>query len=239
MKMIILTMKKSNNPLLNLELLYADDSCIAVHKHPGIPCQTRSKNPPYPLDLSLQQFLNEPIRIWTRIDQPVSGIVLFYRCEINGSTQKISIIDKQYLGIVEGHPESVEDQQTIVSHIRRDGRKMKAIEDKENGKRAELKFTVLKKFDHYTLLKIAPATGRFHQIRQQLAHIGHPVKGDVKYGARRKNADRSIHLHAMEYVIQQKDREPPSICDYSFPDDPLWSLTHPWIDQEKYFQKSK
>lgn len=207
--------------------MYADDSCLAVHKDPGIPVQTKSNKPPWPLDHYLEKYLNEPVRIWTRIDQPVSGIVLFYRGNGGIQPNMLSVTDKTYLGIVEGHPD--EEDQTLTSHLRRDGRSMKAVEDPEEGKRAELTFKVLKKFDHYTLLKIKPATGRFHQIRQQLAHIGHPVKGDVKYGARRKNPDRSIHLHAMEYVIQHMNGNPVTIHDYAFPDDPLWSLAREFI----------
>ena len=217
--------------------MYADDSCLAVHKDPGIPVQTRSNKPPWPIDRSLEQYLNEAVKIWTRIDQPVSGIVLFYRG--NGVIQPntLTVTDKTYLGIVEGHPDA--ERQTITSHLRRDGRSMKAVEDQDKGKRAELTFTVLKRFDHYTLLEIKPATGRFHQIRQQLSHIGHPVKGDVKYGARRKNPDRSIHLHAMEYVIQHKNDKPVTIHDYVFPDDPLWSLASQIIIQEKTSAQSE
>ena len=73
-------------------------------------------------------------------------------------------------------------------------------------------------------------TGRFHQIRQQLAHLGFPVKGDVKYGARRKNHDRSIHLHAFRYTIQHGNANKISIFDYSVPDDALWNLSRPFID---------
>lgn len=229
-------MKKSNNPLLTLELLYADDSCLAVHKEPGIPVQTKSDAPPWPLDRSLEQYLNEPIRVWTRIDQPVSGIVLFYRGKGINQPKDLTVVDKTYLGIVEGHPDK--EEQTIISHLARDGKSMKAVEDPEKGKYAELSYTVLKKFDHYTLLQIKPATGRFHQIRKQLAQIGYPVKGDVKYGAKRKNANRSIHLHAMEYVMQHQNNKPVTIFDYVFPDDPLWSIAQKIVIQEKTSQQA-
>lgn len=219
-------MKKSSSDLTRLELLYADELCLALHKDPGIPCQSKRTNNPTPLDLSLEKYLNESVRLWTRIDQPVSGIVLFYRDAFDQAKHHMSISAKTYLAIVEGHPQADE---TIVTRLRRDGRKRKATQD-DQGKRAKLSFSIVHKFDRYTLLRITPTTGRFHQIRQQLAHHGFPVKGDVKYGARRKNHDRSIHLHAFHYDIQNADGNKISIYDYSIPDDALWDLSRPYIE---------
>lgn len=218
-------MKKSGDDLTGLELLYADDYCIGLHKNPSIPCQTQSQNGPEALDRSVEKYLNEPVRLWTRIDQPVSGIVLFYRDTPPLIKPSLSVLEKTYLAIVEGHPEN---GQTIVSHLRRDGQKMKSYQDR-NGKRAELSFDILYKFDRYTLLRIKPLTGRFHQIRQQLSMIGYPVKGDVKYGARRKNPDRSIHLHALQYRIQVHDQVPVNIYDLSLPHEPLWNLSREFM----------
>ncbi len=225
-KMSTSTMKKSNNGLTHLELLYADDWCIAIHKEPGIPCQSKSITSPPPLDHNVEKYLNEPARLWTRIDQPVSGIVLFYRSPDQKASMASSILHKTYFSIVEGHP--AEDQ-TLVSRLVRDGRKRKSIVDPQFGKKAELDFSIVHRFDRYTLLRVTPRTGRFHQIRQQLAQSGFPVKGDVKYGARRKNPDRSIHLHAFQYTVQHGDQPPVSIFDYSFPDDVLWNLARPHI----------
>lgn len=215
-------MRKSNNQLTSIELLFANKDIIAIHKDPGIPCQSRNREHPLPLDLSLQKLLNEPVQIWTRIDQPVSGIVLFHRNSNGSSTDQYSILSKTYLGIVEGHPS--EKQQTLISHLRRDGRNRRSVTDVDKGKRSELSYTVLKEFEKYSLLKIVPVTGRFHQIRKQLSEIGHPVKGDIKYGARRKNPDRSIHLHSLEYRIESKG-DVHTILDTSFPDESLWNLT--------------
>lgn len=219
-------MKKSGNDLTRIELLYADESIIAVHKAPGIACQSNSQSPEEALDRSLIKYLNEPVRLCTRIDQPVSGIVLFYRKAYKNKKPEWKIREKTYLAIVEGHPG---ENKTIVSHISRDGRKKKAVEDVLNGKKAELSYTILREWDRYSLLQIQPTTGRFHQIRLQLAQIGFPVKGDVKYGARRKNHDRSIHLHAMEYVLENNNQHSVHIVDYSFPDEVLWNLTRAYI----------
>lgn len=218
-------MKKSSNDLTRLELLYADELCLALHKDPGIPCQSKNTTSPVPLDISVEKYLNEPVRMWTRIDQPVSGLVLFYRNAFDQSKHRLSIVEKTYFAIVEGHPLT---DGTITSKLRRDGRKRKAARD-EHGKRADLTYTIVHHFDRYTLLRVSPTTGRFHQIRQQLAHVGFPVKGDVKYGARRKNHDRSIHLHAFQYTIQCGNADKISIFDYATPDDPLWNLSRPFI----------
>ena len=231
MMMTTSTMRRSDNFLSSVELLHANDSFLAVHKNAGIPCQSRSKKPPFPLDRVLEQYLNESLRIWTRIDQPVSGIVLFHREQEYPKTASLNITEKTYLAIVEGHPIAT-GEQTITSHISREGRRMKAIEDTVQGKRADLSFKVVKTFDNYSLLNIKPITGRFHQIRFQLAQMGHPVKGDVKYGARRKNHNRSIHLHATEYVIRQDNGSINRIMDLSFPNDPLWSMARKSILQE-------
>ena len=222
-------MKKSGSDLTRFELLYADEQCIGLHKDPGIPCQSKDLEGPEPLDRSLQIYLNEPVRIWTRIDQPVSGVVLFYRDRLSPINTTLKVIEKIYLAIVEGHPEQ---GQTIISYLNRDGRKMKAYESPD-GQKAELSYDILHQFDRYTLLQVRPATGRFHQIRQQLSWIGHPVKGDVKYGARRKNPDRSIHLHALRYTIQDHHQVPVEVYDLSLPDDPLWNLTRPFIPPAK------
>ncbi len=223
--MNISIMKKSSSDLTRLELLHANPWSLALHKEPGIPCQSRKSDELLPLDRSAPLYLNESIQLWTRIDQPVSGIVLFYREDCNTRRHLTRILNKTYLAIVEGHPPAA---QTIKSQLVRDGKRNKARVDK-TGKHAELFYRVISQFDRYSLIQVNPTTGRFHQIRQQLAQFGYPIKGDIKYGARRKNPDRSIHLHAFEYIIQKDSEQPITITDYFFPRDPLWSLSQPYI----------
>ena len=97
------------------------------------------------------------------------------------------------------------------------------LEQKPNTERAVLQYTTIGKSSVYSFLKIRLITGRHHQIRAQLSAIGCPVKGDVKYGARRANADRSIHLHAYQISLQHpitKER-----MDFVAPlpaGDPVW-----------------
>jgi len=72
------------------------------------------------------------------------------------------------------------------------------VVDASKGKRAVLRYEVFHKYTHYTLVKIALDTGRHHQIRCQMSHLGHPLKGDLKYGAKRANANQGICLHSGE-----------------------------------------
>lgn len=136
-----------------------------------------------------------------RLDRPVSGVVVFPKTK--NTLQNLErqfrerTATKVYLALVKKAPP--ETQGTLVHYLKKDGRKKRAVAyDKptEGSKRAELSYRTLATSDIYTLLEVELLTGRFHQIRAQLSAIGSPVKGDVKYGARRANRDRSIGLHA-------------------------------------------
>lgn len=136
-----------------------------------------------------------------RLDRPVSGVVVFPKTK--NTLQNLErqfrerTATKVYLALVKKAPP--ETQGTLVHYLKKDGRKKRAVAyDKptEGSKRAELSYRTLATSDTYTLLEVELLTGRFHQIRAQLSAIGSPVKGDVKYGARRANRDRSIGLHA-------------------------------------------
>lgn len=144
----------------------------------------------------------------TRLDKVVSGLCLFAHSADAAATYTKQLqsqqIKKEYIAIVEGKPSKAED--TLIHHLKKQGSKTKIVsEDAPEAKRAELSYETLLQTDNYTILKIQLITGRFHQIRAQLSAAGHPIKGDVKYGARRKNADRSIHLHAYSMTLPDTD----------------------------------
>jgi 23S rRNA pseudouridine1911/1915/1917 synthase len=88
--------------------------------------------------------------------------------------------------------------------------------------RAELHYKVIGKTDRYFLLEIHPVSGKHHQIRAQLAAVNCPIKGDVKYGARRSNPDRSIHLHAWKLAFEHPRNGMPVELTADVPDEPLW-----------------
>ena len=136
-----------------------------------------------------------------RIDQPASGVVLFARHKKTVAALQTQFgektVERVYLAVVEALPEVPEGE--LVHYLARDGRSNKSAvvdEHHADAKRAALSWRKIGETDRYPVLEVTLQTGRHHQIRAQLAAVGAPIHGDVKYGARRANADRSIHLHA-------------------------------------------
>lgn len=142
-----------------------------------------------------------------RLDRPASGAVIFARTSkalsrLNQMLREGSM-KKIYWAVVKNKPPL--DTDHLVHYLKKNEKQNKSyVYDREiNGsKRAELKYRVLQSSDQYHLLEIELLTGRHHQIRAQLAAVGCPIKGDLKYGFARSNEDGSIHLHAwsVEFV---------------------------------------
>ena len=163
-----------------------------------------------------------------RLDRPTSGVVLFARTSkaltrLNEMFKSHEQIKKTYWAIVQGAPKVPEarlenwlirNEQQNKSHIARP--------NANNAKTAILNYKTLVRGENYTLLEIDLETGRHHQIRCQLAAIGCPVKGDLKYGAKRSNPDGGISLHArkIEFIHPVSKQE---ICITApVPNDSLW-----------------
>ncbi len=133
-----------------------------------------------------------------RLDRPTSGLVLFAKTskalERMNTQFREKEIEKTYLALVEG---SLEGKGTLVNHLRKNEKQNKSyVVDQSMGKEARLRYEVIQAFNHYSLVRITLETGRHHQIRCQFAHLGFPIKGDLKYGAKRSNKDGSIGLHS-------------------------------------------
>ena len=149
-----------------------------------------------------------PVHPITRLDKVVSGACIFARSKESAQrlTDKLSRkeIDKKYVAVVEGKLESKEGN---LSHfLRKKGSKTRVSDtDEPNSKKASLSYKVTAYLDNYSVVIVTLDTGRFHQIRALFSAIGHPIKGDVKYGARRKNRDRSIHLHSWKVGLDFDD----------------------------------
>ena len=92
----------------------------------------------------------------------------------------------------------------------------------DGAKEGRLTYQLVAQIDNYDLLAVQLLTGRHHQIRAQLAAIGCPVKGDVKYGSRRGNRDRSIHLHAWKLGFTHPVSGEEEWIEASLPKDPVW-----------------
>lgn len=136
-----------------------------------------------------------------RLDRPTSGVVLFARtskalARMNKIFEKREV-EKKYWAVVGGVPDRESDK--LVHYLRKDRKRNKAMistAETDQARRAVLSYRLLKKIEHYSLLEVSLETGRHHQIRAQLAAIGVPIKGDLKYGFPRSNRDGGICLHA-------------------------------------------
>lgn len=220
---------------MELEILYEDNHLIAVNKKPGHIIQG-DKTGDEPLSEKVKQWLkekhNKPGNVFAgvihRIDRPVSGVVLFAKtskalARMNELFRDRKI-EKTYWAVVKNKPP--QNKQTLVHYLIKDEKnnRSKAVTP-ENKKalRSELDYQVVAQTNTYFLLEIKPTTGRHHQIRVQLAAIGCPIKGDVKYGFKRTNDDGSIHLHARSlHFIHPVSKEPIDIVAPP-PNETVWN----------------
>lgn len=191
-----------------MEILYQDNHIIVVNKRVGELVQPDPSGAPA-LEQAVKEYLrvenNKPgeafLGVVHRIDRPVSGVVLFAKTSkalvrLNEQLRDGGF-EKIYLAVVEKTPP--EQQGTLSGYIRRNTKINKSVvTDKPSvdAKQAELRYQLIGATDNYFLLQIQLLTGRHHQIRAQLSAAGCPIKGDLKYGARRSNPDGGICLHS-------------------------------------------
>lgn len=193
-----------------LEILYEDNHIIAVNKKTSDIVQA-DKTGDTPLSEEVKAYIkkkyNKPGEVFLgvphRVDRPVSGVVIFARTSkaltrLNKMFQEHEKeITKIYWAIVGNLP--AEDHAVLTHYLLRDSEKNKshAYNQPKNGtKEAVLEYKLLGSSQRYYLLEVKLYTGRHHQIRCQLAKIGCPIKGDLKYGFPRSNENGGISLHA-------------------------------------------
>lgn len=197
-----------------MEVLYEDNHILVVNKAVGEIVQG-DKTGNEPLSEKLKQWLKEkyskPGNVFCgvvhRIDRPVSGVVVFAKTSkalsrLNEMLRK-GEIHKTYLAMVEGKRQ--EPAGTIESMLVSNGTLNKtfvAREGEKDAKRSLLKYSTIFEGERYSLLKVNLLTGRKHQIRVQLSSTGTPIKGDLKYGAKRSNRDGGISLHAWKIEFE-------------------------------------
>ena len=188
--------------------LYEDNHIIIVDKQPGEIVQG-DKTGDTPLSETIKAYLkekyNKPGNVFCgvvhRLDRPVGGVVIFAKTSkalsrLNEMLRK-GEIHKTYWALVEGHPEKEEGR--LENWLASDGRLNKTFVSSQSNpeaKKCALTYKTIGRGDRYTLLEINLLTGRKHQIRCQLANIGHCIKGDLKYGAKRSNPGGGISLLA-------------------------------------------
>jgi 23S rRNA pseudouridine1911/1915/1917 synthase len=218
----------------NLQVLYEDNHLLVVNKRPGDIVQG-DQTGDTPLSEVAKKYLkikydkpgNVFLGVVHRLDRPTSGVLAFARTSKALSRMndlfKEKKVRKTYWALVSTPPQEASGR--LVHWLLRNSKQNKSyayLEEGPNLKKAALKYRVLKSLDRYYLLEIELETGRHHQIRAQLAAIGCPIKGDLKYGSPRSNPDGSIHLHArkLEFLHPVKKKE--VIITAPTPADPLW-----------------
>lgn len=192
----------------NLDILFEDNHLIIINKKPGDIVQKDKTN-----DISLLEIVKEYLKMKYnklgnvylgsihRIDRPTSGLVMFAKTSKALSRMNNMLKEKQiaktYWAITKNKPEKESDQ--LIHWLRKNEKKNKSTHfsrETKNAKKAILNYRIIKELENYFLLEIVMESGRHHQIRCQLQAIGCPIKGDLKYGAKRSNSDGSIDLHA-------------------------------------------
>lgn len=219
-----------------MQVLYEDNHIIAISKTCHEIVQG-DKTGDTPLSEQVKAYIkdkyNKPGEVFLgvthRLDRPTTGVVLFARTSkaltrLNAMFQSHEQIQKTYWTIVPANPQ-LPLTNRLENYIWRNEKLNKSFVVKpgtKDAKRAVLSYKVIAQSERYMLLEINLETGRHHQIRCQLAAIGCPIKGDLKYGAKRSNPDGGISLHARKVEFIHPVSKQPICITAPVPDDALW-----------------
>ncbi len=219
----------------NLQVVYEDNHLIAINKRAGDIVQG-DKTGDTPLSEIVKQYIkkkyNKPGNVYLgvahRLDRPTTGIVVF--AKTSKALPRLNKLfaekaaKKTYWAIVKNPPKK---QQDVLTHwMKRNPKQNKSYahpKEVHDSKKAILEYRVLKKLDNLFFLEVDLKTGRHHQIRSQLAAIGCPIKGDLKYGFDRSNKNGGIHLHArsLSFIHPVKKEEIKLVAPP--PQDSVWN----------------
>ncbi|TDT45420.1 23S rRNA pseudouridine1911/1915/1917 synthase [Maribacter spongiicola] len=227
--------KKEHSTIGNLQVLFEDNHLIVINKRPGDIVQG-DKTGDLPLSETVKGYIkkkydkpgNVYLGVVHRLDRPTSGIVVFAKTSkaLPRLNKMFAEKDakKTYWAIVKNSPE--EPEKRLVHYMKRNTKQNKSYahsNEVSESKKAILSYRIIKKLDRYYLLEVDLETGRHHQIRSQLTAIGSPIKGDLKYGFDRSNADGSIHLHARKLRLMHPVKKEPLEIIAPPPNDPIWN----------------
>jgi 23S rRNA pseudouridine1911/1915/1917 synthase len=220
-----------SGPMDDARILYQDGDCLAWNKLPGELAQGDRSGAPSLIDTLAPKadgagrgarFI-QPVH---RLDRPASGVLIFalskrFFTALTALFQERAV-DKVYWAVVEHRPSSTGT--VLKHHLAPDRRRnlVRVLPDREPN--AILSWRLAGESDRYFFLEVRPDTGKQHQIRVQLAAAGMPIKGDVKYGARRGQPDRSILLHSREMRFRHPLTGAPVRLIAPPPPGALWDL---------------
>lgn len=217
-----------------MTVVYEDNHLIIVNKTASEIVQG-DKTGDVPLSETVKQYLKEKyakpgnvfLGVTHRLDRPVSGLVVFAKtskalARLNEMFRK-GEVKKTYWAVVKTCPQ-VEEGELVHYLVRNEKQNKSYAYDKEvNGsKKAVLHYRLMGHSENYYLLEVDLKTGRHHQIRCQLAKIGCPIKGDLKYGFPRSNPDGSICLHARKVCFVHPVSKEQIVVTAPVPDGNLW-----------------
>jgi 23S rRNA pseudouridine1911/1915/1917 synthase len=224
-----------------MQVVYEDNHIIVVSKRSGEIVQG-DKTGDEPLSELVKRYIKDRyakpgavfLGVAHRLDRPVSGLVVFARTS-KALTRLNKMfaegqVHKTYWAIVERREQrgvaTGEAGEQLLTHwlVRNEQQNKSYAYDHEvpRSKKAVLRYRVLTRGDHYDLVEVELLTGRHHQIRCQLSAIGHPIKGDLKYGARRSNPDGSISLLSRRVEFEHPVSKAHICIEAPLPEDPLW-----------------
>lgn len=217
-----------------LDIIYEDNHLIVINKPVGKLVQGDATGDE-PLSETLKSYIkkkyNKPGNVYLgvvhRLDRPTSGVLVFAK-----TSKALSRLNKQfsqretqktYWAIVENKPPQIEGR--LVNYLKRNHKQNKSYaypKPTPEAKKAVLNYKLVKSLKNYYLLEIDLETGRHHQIRAQLSDINCIIKGDLKYGAKRSNANAGIHLHAKTLRLIHPVKKTEMTFEASLPEDALW-----------------
>lgn len=217
-----------------MNVVYEDNHIIIVNKQSGEIVQG-DKTGDTPLSDIVKQYIkekyNKPGNVFLgvvhRLDRPVSGLVVFAKTSKALSRLnemfRTGDVHKTYWAIVKKN--DIAPEATLTDWLTRNERQNKSYahnREVPDAKKAVLSYKVRSMSDNYMLLEVRLMTGRHHQIRCQLAHMGCPIKGDLKYGSPRSNPDGSISLMSRRVEFVHPVSKETIAVEAPVPNDRLW-----------------
>lgn len=219
----------------NLQVLHEDNHLIIINKRAGDIVQG-DKTGDRPLSEVVKEYIkikyekpgNVYLGVVHRLDRPTSGIVVFAKTSkvlprLN-NLFKEKAVEKIYWALVKNLPPKEKDMLThFMFRNTKQNKSYAHLKEVPESKKAILEYEIIKELNSYFLLQINLHSGRHHQIRAQMAAIGSPIKGDLKYGFDRSNKDGSIHLHSRELTFIHPVKKTEIHVIAPPPDDVLWN----------------